>query len=161
MESKGFSLHHIDRFGSTFYFIKGTSRKVRYIADYQNVEDESYFEIHEQDGWKLIFRSRGGISKWYIWFKEYEYQYPEIYTDSTDMKNHARKTLIMHSVAFLPILIIYLYMLILNLSFFISGKHHNYIGIIITFIIIVEFSILYAKIFAYYLRMKKKAKNLI
>ncbi|MBP3041209.1 DUF2812 domain-containing protein [Bacillaceae bacterium Marseille-Q3522] len=67
MEKQGFNLYRVNGSGTDFYFFIGSPRKVSYCADYQNISDESYYQMHRDAGWKDVFRSFSSLQKWTIW----------------------------------------------------------------------------------------------
>lgn len=157
MEMQGYNLQKIHKLGTIFYFKKGNPRKIKYIADYKNSTNETYYEIHKEDGWKLNFKSMGGFMQWSIWSKEYEGVEPEIYTDGKDLLAYARKILIVHTLMFAPILVIYPYIIGVNIAY-----NDNYLfsfPAIVSVLCLVEFGIFYKNIVGYYLRTKKKVSN--
>ena len=116
MEELGYNLYRVSRTGTTFYFIIGTPRKVSYCADYQNISDESYFDMHRDAGWKSAFISYSSLQKWTIWSQEFSEgeERPQIYSDKSYHLKHARKVAIAYTILFLPITIMY----ILNIGLF-------------------------------------------
>jgi hypothetical protein len=123
MEKQGFNLYRVSRSGTVFYFVKGSPRKVSYCADYQNIADESYFDIHRDTGWKSIFVSFSSIQKWTIWCREYVEgeERPQIYSDKSHYLKHARRVAITYTTLFLPMVIIYF----LNLGLVIAGRFNS------------------------------------
>ncbi len=108
MELEGYNLYSISKSGTTFVFIKGQARKVRYCIDFQNTVNQSYFHMHEESGWKLVFKSHSLWTKWNIWAFEYEkdaYR-PQIYSDKLTQLKHARRITIMHLALLIPILLL-------------------------------------------------------
>ncbi len=93
MEADGYNLYRVSKTGTVFYFTVGHPRKVSYCADYQNIADESYFNIHRDAGWRNVFISMGSFQKWSIWSIEYSEgeQRPQIYSDKSDQLKHAKR----------------------------------------------------------------------
>jgi hypothetical protein len=110
MEEKGFNLYRVGKTGTVFRFIIGRPRKVCYCADYQTIADESYFDIHSESGWKMVFNSLGSLQKWTIWSREFSEGdgRPQIYSDKTNQLKHAKRIAITYSCIFLPLVIVYL-----------------------------------------------------
>ena len=71
MEERGYNLYRVSKMGNTFYFIKGSPRKVSYCADYQNFSEESYYDMHRESGWNSVFKSSWSFQKWTIWSQPY------------------------------------------------------------------------------------------
>lgn len=117
MESKGLNLYKLDIKGTKFYFVKGRKRKIKYIADYQNSSDDSYYEIYTQDGWESVFASKGDFLKWTIWSKKYKEDIPRIYSERSDYLKQLRKRLFAYTCYFAPLLGItsYFFIKMLNL----------------------------------------------
>ncbi|ALC88984.1 hypothetical protein AM500_03605 [Bacillus sp. FJAT-18017] len=110
MEARGYNLHRVGRTGTAFYFIIGSPRKMRYSADYQNITDESYFDMHRDAGWKSVFISKSVITKWTIWSREYSEgeQPPQLYSEKSHHLKHAKRIAVTHTVIFLPVIIMFL-----------------------------------------------------
>lgn len=155
METKGYNLCKINKIGTMFYFTKGQPRKIKYIADYQNSTDESYYEIHKEDGWKLNFKSIGSAINWCIWSKEYYDTVPEIYTNNEDLLKYAKKTLIINTITLLLALVMFTSLLCQDIYFVVNGLTPIY-SMIIKIIVIIEFAIFYNSSLRYYFRTKKK-----
>ena len=155
MESKGYNLYKVNKIGSMFYFTKGNTRKIKYIADYQNSTDESYYEIHKEDGWKLNFKSAGSVINWSIWSKEYDDIVPEIYTNNEDLLKYAKKTLIINTITLLPAIIMFTSLLCQDLYFVVNGLYPMY-HMLIKIVVIIEFGVFYNSSLRYYFRLKKK-----
>ena len=156
MQLKGHNLHKINKIGSTFYFRKGKPRKVKYIADYQSKTDNMYYEIYKQDNWRLLYNSFGNIFKCSVWSKEYENEVPEIYTDAKEINKQAKSVLIVHSVLYLPIIFIYAYTVMIDISNYMNKRIDNLSISMLSIVLVIEFSIFYINIFRYYLRTKKR-----
>lgn len=160
MEAKGFHLYQISKLGVTFYFKKGSPRKVSYCADYQNNVDQSYFEMHQDAGWKLMFTSKSMLAKWSIWsgvYKEGE-SAPQLYSDRIDLKKHAKRVAVTYMSLFIPIIVMYIALLISQLVFELNGQGISGIflfNIIVSGILIIEFGIFAMKSWLYYKRIKR------
>ncbi|MFZ3591771.1 DUF2812 domain-containing protein [Bacillus sp. DJP31] len=109
MEQQGFNLHRVSKTGTVFFFYLGHPRKVSYAADYQNISDEGYFELHREAGWKSIFISMGSLQKWTIWSQEYTEgsEKPHFYGDKIFHLKHARRVALAYTLLFLPFVMMY------------------------------------------------------
>lgn len=107
-ESEGYNLHRMSKIGNKFYFRKGPTRKVRYCIDYQNTVQGSYFDMHQETGWKLVYTSKSSWMKWTIWSLEYqkESQRPEMYTDKTNHLKQARRITFINVGGMLPLVFV-------------------------------------------------------
>lgn len=119
MEENGLNLYRVGKTGTAFYFIKGSPRKVRYCADYQNRTDNSYFDIHRGAGWKNEFFTKLSFQKWTIWSREYGENEvpPQIYSDKSHRLKHAKRIAFTYSVIFLPLVIIYTFDMFMFIKF--------------------------------------------
>ncbi len=159
MEQKGYNLNRVSKTGTAFYFLIGHSRKVSYCADYQNLADESYFDIHREAGWRNIFASYGSLQKWSIWSCEYAESglRPQIFTDKINQLKHARLIAITYSCIFLPIIIVYLFNIGLRFELFSINKVDimyvfNFLIMVIAILLFGTFTV---RTWLYYLRLKK------
>ncbi|WP_066064986.1 DUF2812 domain-containing protein [Neobacillus soli] len=159
MELKGLNLYRVSKAG-TFYFVIGHPRHVSYCADYQNIAEESYFDIHREAGWKMVFNSLGSLQKWSIWSREYAENEarPQIYSDKSHQLKHAKRIAITYSCLFLPLIIAYIF----NIGFRIEimslrglGKI-DIIGMIIMLLAILSFGSYSVRTWLYYWRLKKR-----
>lgn len=107
MEMKGYYLVRVDWLGTTFNFIKGESRTIKYCVDYQNFVNDSYFEMNISNGWEMLFTSKLALTKYTIWRKEYTDDKPELYSDKSQILKHARKQCLLYCVLFIPIILMY------------------------------------------------------
>lgn len=132
-----------------------------FCADYQNIADESYFNIHSDTGWKNAFISYGSLQKWSIWSREYSEgeKRPQIYSDKAHQLKHAKRIAITYSCIFLPLVIVYLY----NIGLSIGMMSNNRIEIdnlqistmAIMFVAILSFGSNSIRTWLYYRRLKK------
>ncbi|KZZ82636.1 DUF2812 domain-containing protein [Bacillus sp. SJS] len=160
-ERKGFHLYRVSRTGTVFYFKKGNPRQVRYCADYQNISNEQYYEMHRDAGWKSVFTSKSSLQKWTIWSRAYGAleERPNLYSDKIHRLKHARKIVFSYSLLFLPITLVYL----LNLSIFISnGSNFGFRGLnalntVMYTICIFMFGSFVLRTWLYYGRLKKSS----
>ncbi|WP_438347033.1 DUF2812 domain-containing protein [Paenibacillus sp. FA6] len=118
MEEQGYNLVRMSKLGTTFYFRVDRPRKVSYCADYQNITDNSYNDIHRDSGWKSVFISNSSFQKWSIWSREYSEgeDRPQLYSDKSHHLKHARRIAITYSCLFLPLIIIYIVNIRLNME---------------------------------------------
>ncbi|MFF2450085.1 DUF2812 domain-containing protein [Neobacillus sp. NPDC058068] len=160
MEEQGYYLYRVSKTGTVFHFLIGRPRKVSYCADYQNIADESYFDIHREAGWKSVFKSLGSLQKWSIWSREYSEgeERPQIYSDKTNQLKHARKIAIAYSCLFLPLIIAYLLNLGIGFDLVIHNKvdKMRIITLIIMVIAILSFGSYTIRTWLYYYRLKKR-----
>jgi uncharacterized membrane protein len=70
METKGYNLYRVSGTGNSYYFMKCKPKNVKYSLDFQTTINESYFEIHKSNGWKMMFTSFSSFSKHTLWAKE-------------------------------------------------------------------------------------------
>lgn len=156
MEIQGYNLYRMSRLGNTFYFMKGEPRKVKYCLDYQTTTNDSYFEIHRSNGWKMLFTSFSNFTKYTLWGKEYSYEKPALYSDASHIIKHATKQCRTYCILFIPIIIMYLFLIVLNLKMYSRGIEVFWPTLIIFSVVIVEFGYFITKSLRYYLRIKKK-----
>ncbi|MEH7353296.1 DUF2812 domain-containing protein [Neobacillus drentensis] len=160
MEEQGYNLYRVSRAGTTFHFFVGHPRKVSYCADYQNIADESYFDIHRDAGWNSVFQSYGSLQKWSIWSREYSEGEDrlQIYSDKTNQLKHARKIGIAYTCLFLPLIIAYLFNIGLGLEMISHNKLDKLqiFSMVIMFIAILSFGSYSIRTWMYYWRLKKQ-----
>lgn len=110
MEVNGLNLYYVGKTGSTFYFKKGTPRKVSYCADYQNYVDEAYYAFHRDAGWESIYFTPLNLQKWTLWSHEYAIgeEPPHIYSDKSHQLKHAKRIAVTYSCIFIPFVVIHL-----------------------------------------------------
>ncbi|CAG9620371.1 DUF2812 domain-containing protein [Sutcliffiella rhizosphaerae] len=118
MAAEGNRLYRVNKLGTTFFFLKGKPQKIKYCADYQNLSNDSYFEIHRQSGWTKEFNSGSALQKWTIWSMEYEDdETPLMYSDKSHQMKHAKKIAFSYTVLFLPMVLMYLFIASMNISY--------------------------------------------
>lgn len=160
MEELGYNLYRVSKTGTAFYFIIGKPRKVSYCADYQNISNESYYDMHRDAGWKSVFMSYSSLQKWTIWSQEYSEgeERPQIYSDKSYHLKHARRIAIAYTIVFLPLIILY----ILNLGLFIDGMFDNgttklnLLNMIMFLFSIFVFGSFTVRTWMYYMRLRKR-----
>lgn len=158
MEGKGYNLHRVSKWGTTFYFSNGRPRNISYCLEYQNIANENAWKLHVDAGWEMVFATKSSLQKWMIWSKEYadDEEKPKIYTEKETKLMHARKIAITYSAIFTPLVLLYLY-LVQNYfrNAFITGL--DYLAIFNTFMFIVLifiFSSYCLRSWLYYMRLK-------
>ena len=160
MEELGYNLYRISRTGTAFYFIIGRPRKVSYCADYQNISDEGYFDMHRDAGWKSAFISYSSLQKWTIWSREFSEgeERPQIYSDKSHHLKHAKRVAIAYTILFLPLVIMY----ILNIGLFVGVMLNNsttrlsLLNTIMFLFCIFVFGSFTVRTWLYYMRLRKR-----
>ncbi|MFD3449675.1 DUF2812 domain-containing protein [Microbacteriaceae bacterium 4G12] len=160
MEERGYNLYRVSRIGTTFYFIIGSPRRVSYCADYQNISNESYFDMHRDAGWKSAFISYSSLQKWTIWSREYSEgeERPQIYSDKSHHLKHARKVAIAYTILFLPLIIMY----ILNIGVLIEVMFNqgtarlSLLNMVLFLFCIIAFGSFTVRTWLYYMRLRKR-----
>ncbi|WP_416148336.1 DUF2812 domain-containing protein [Salipaludibacillus sp. HK11] len=161
MELAGYNLYRTNKYGIKFYFRKGEPRKVRYCIDYQNTVYGSYYDMHQESGWNLVYTSKSSWMKWTIWSLEYdsESERPEMYTDRTNHLKQARRITFINVGSLLPIAFVAWVILSSPDPFPIGGA----ITTLIFFILFTSAIVLHAvhglKSMMYYRRVKKSLQN--
>ncbi|MEA3318642.1 MAG: DUF2812 domain-containing protein [Bacillota bacterium] len=160
MATEGNRLHRVNRLGTTFYFRKGEPHHIKYSADYQNLSNDSYFEIHRQAGWKDEFSSKGALQKWTIWSKEYEAgeTVPALYSEQTHKLKQAKKVALSYTALFLPLVLMYIYIASFNTFYiFRNGGEWSIVNsnTIMFFICILIFGTFITKTWMYYFRLRR------
>jgi hypothetical protein len=160
MEREGWNFYRFDKMGTTFYFVKGEPRKVRFVVDYQDDISDEYLSMNTEDGWKLQFKSVTKVGGYIMWLKEYysEEDEPQFYNDSESIRKRSKKLALIYGLTFLLVLAVYS---ILIYFFITTDGLNNLWGItatVICAVIEVEYGIFGFKSIAYYLRMRKKYK---
>ncbi|WP_257143964.1 DUF2812 domain-containing protein [Bacillus sp. AFS002410] len=159
MEELGFNLYRVGKTETAFYFIKGEPRKVSYCADYQNISNEGYFDIHKEAGWKNIFTSYSSIQKWTIWSREYQKGEvsPRIYSDKTHLLKHAKKVAVSYTSWTIPLIIMYIYIFIQDLN---TLNYFHPKGIILNMVLFLVVALLFGintvRTWFYFLRLRNQ-----
>ncbi|WP_335871730.1 DUF2812 domain-containing protein [Bacillus sp. 2205SS5-2] len=160
MEKKGLNLYRVSKTGTAFIFKKGKPRYISYCADYQNISNESYFNIHRDFGWTLTFSSYSALQKWTIWSKPYEEgeEKPQIYSDNTTQMKHAKKVAVAYTILFLPISLMCSFNVFLFLEGMIKGTSStlNVVNFIMFFLLIFVFGSFIVRTWIYVWRLKKR-----
>ncbi|TYS58510.1 DUF2812 domain-containing protein [Sutcliffiella horikoshii] len=158
--TEGNRLHRVNKLGTTFYFRKGEPQHIKYSADYQNLSNDSYFEIHRQAGWKDEFSSKGALQKWTIWSKEYEEgeTAPALYSDKTHKLKQAKKVAFSYTMLFLPLVLMYIFIASMNLSYLLQqGETWTLMNTntAMFFLLILVFGTFITKTWMYYFRLRR------
>jgi len=159
MELKGYHLSRMNRTGNTFYFMKGEPQIIKYCTDYQNLVNDSYFEIHKSSGWDMIFTSRSALTKYTIWRKEYTTEKPELYSDKSQILKHARKQCLLYCVLFIPLIVMYVALISLNVRIASLGNPFNWPTPVIFSFLTLEFGYFALQSLGYYLRTRKRINS--
>jgi hypothetical protein len=151
MEELGFNLYRIGNGGTVFYFIKGSPRRVRYCAEYQNLSDKSYFDFLRETGWNQVYRSYSSIQRWTIWSCEYAdgEKRPQIYSETSHQLKHARRVAMVYTMMFLPIVVLYIFM-----GLFLNNLPK--MNMVIYLLCIFVFGSYIVRIWLYYIRLRKQ-----
>ncbi|MGM0837263.1 MAG: DUF2812 domain-containing protein [Bacillota bacterium] len=160
MATEGNRLYRVHKLGTIFYFLKGESQKVKFSADYQNLSNDSYFEIHRQAGWKDEYRSGSALQKWTIWSKPYEEgeTAPTMYSDKIHKLKHARKVAFSYSMLFLPLVLWYLFIVSMNIGNLLRNEEGWTIlntNTVMFFFCIMMFGTFIARSWMYYFRLRR------
>ncbi|WP_340009220.1 DUF2812 domain-containing protein [Paenibacillus sp. FSL K6-0276] len=159
MEEKGYNLYCVGKTGTSFYFKRGKSRKVCYCADLQNTADTNYFNIHTDSGWACLYHSSSWSQKWVLWGQEYVpgEAKPQIYSDKLNQLKLARRIALTYSAMFLPLIILYMYNLVINikLSTYSNLNRLQLINLILFAILILMFGSYVSRTWLYYNRLRK------
>ncbi|HEY2492522.1 MAG TPA: DUF2812 domain-containing protein [Paenibacillus sp.] len=160
MEEQGHNLYRISKTGTVFYFLKGSPLKVSYCADYQNIADESYFDIHRDSGWKSAFISCSSFQKWTLWSCEYleGEERPQIYSDKSHHLKHARRIAITYSCLFLPLVIMNIFNISTSMELMLDNNIDNIqlMSIISVMLVILTLGSFSVRTWLYYMRLRKR-----
>lgn len=158
MELKGYNLYKVSRLGSTFYFIKGDSKKITYFVDRQNSVSDGYYEINKQDGWIVKFTSTDIFKKYIILAKEYTEEKPEFYSDKEKILKQARNDCIVYCSIGILCLVIYT-KIIVSMSISYEGYFKMSAITYISIILIAEWVYFSYLSIGYYRRVKKNLNS--
>jgi hypothetical protein len=158
MEMKGYNLVRINWLGTTFNFIKGESRTIKYCVDYQNFVNDSYFEMHNSNGWEMLFTSKLALTKYTIWRKEYTDHRSELYSDKSQILKHARKQCLLYCVLFIPIIFMYIASIVsmVRMTSTYPDMPFSWTTPIIFALAVVEYGYFTLQSLGYYLRTRKR-----
>lgn len=159
-EGLGFNLYRVSKNGTAFYFFKGSPRKMSYCTDYQNIVDESYFDIHKDSGWKCVFNSFSSLQKWTIWSREYSEgeERPQIFSDKSNHLKHAKRIAIAYTCLFLPMVIVYILNIGLSMELMYQQKVNTLqiTNMVLFLLLIIMFGSYSVRTWLYYMRLKKQ-----
>lgn len=159
METQGYNLYRMSKIGSSFYFIKGQPRKIKYIVEYKSKASPQYFAQNQMAGWKLIFTSFSKRMAYVVWSKEYANDIePEFYCDLDAKLKHAKNYALKLSLMYFPICLLYLLLVAFNLSMPNLGNMPLF-TVIIFLLLIFEFGFFAIRTILYYFRTKKRLQQ--
>ncbi|GAA0437449.1 hypothetical protein GCM10008983_12870 [Lentibacillus halophilus] len=159
MEEDGYNLTRISMAGLRFHFQEGEARKVSYCVDYQNSHRPSYFDMHKQAGWQLMYTSDVVLAKWAIWAKEYQTEEapPTLYSDRTHMLKHAKRIMITYMALFGPVVLMFIGLIMTDINLVqTDGMDISWLQMGIFSLLIMEYSFLMVKSWLYYRRIKRR-----
>ncbi|HEY2421622.1 MAG TPA: DUF2812 domain-containing protein, partial [Neobacillus sp.] len=160
LEEQGYNLYRISKIGTVFYFFNGSPRKISYCADYQNMAEDSNFDIHKDSGWQCVFTSFSSLQKWTIWSREYskDEERPQIYSDKSNHLKHAKRIAITYTCIFLPLVLAYCFNMgmMIDLLFRTKRDPQILVNLIIIFFAIISFGSFTIRTWLYFIRLKKR-----
>lgn len=159
MALKGFVLYRLTKIGNSFLFMKGDPKKIKYVVDYQNQTTPEYFNINVEDGWILLFTSISRNMTYIVWSKEYEEEEPMFYSDTPSKLKQAKRLAITFSVTFFPLSILFIIMIIVNITFLDTISLITNINMIMYAILACELGFFALRTILYYRRVKKMLKS--
>ncbi|MFP4287224.1 MAG: DUF2812 domain-containing protein [Candidatus Izemoplasmataceae bacterium] len=159
MESKGYNLIRMSKIGNSFYFIKGTPRKMKYHVDYQSKKEPNYFKINEESGWNLFFTSFTRYFSISVWGQEYKDVEPQYYSDQDDKVEHAKSFMLSYIIWMLPMSVMYFIIFGISIYGFIQIEFFKDISWVLTTPMIflltgLEFLYFSFRLIRYYNRVK-------
>ncbi|RWZ54488.1 DUF2812 domain-containing protein [Halobacillus fulvus] len=159
MEQKGYRLEKVSRRGLRYSFSEGEPRKVSYAADFQKAVESDYFYLHSDRGWRQMFHSSSSFMSWTLWAKTYtsEEEKPQLYSDSHHKLKHAKRVTLWQGGIFLPLTILYIWLITLNMGNMLEGELFDttFWLIVLQTIIVIEFGYFSVRSFLYYWRVRK------
>ena len=161
MELQGYHLVQMSRLGSSFYFVKGQPKKVKYHVDFQKNTDTSYFNMNKEVGWKLFFTSLTRFFALSVWAQEYTENPPMFYSDSESKTKHAKTYAIYYSVIFFPVSIVVLLSVIININLILQFEHLDWFAftyLIPMILVFIEFNYFAVLTIKYYFRVKNEVE---
>ena len=159
MAKKGFILYRLTKIGNSFLFMKGDPKKIKYVVDYQNQTTPEYFNINVEDGWILLFTSISRNMTYVVWSKEYEEEEPMFYSDPHSKLKQAKRLAVTFSVTFFPLSIIFIILIIINITFLDTISLLTNINMIMYAILASELDFFALRTILYYRRVKKMLKS--
>lgn len=163
MEAKGFNLCYMSKFGNSFYFVKGTPRKMKYVVDNQKCAMPEYFNINQDAGWKLIFRSLTRSDSYVVWAQEVTGDRLLFMSDAKENMKRSRRLALMYGISYGFCIVMYILSIIPHVCVLyqshrpVSSGRYFLIGTFM--LLIIEFGYFIINAIAYYFRMKKKYKE--
>jgi hypothetical protein len=162
MELQGFNLYRMNKLGIRFYFIKGKPRQMKYAVDFQKNTNPTYFNLNKECGWNLIFTSPwSSMQTMTVWSQAYSEDgiVPEFYSDAQSRIHHAKKIAITYSLIFFTVCILFIGLIILELSMWNIKYHMPWHSILLQTIIIIEFGYFALRTILFYFRVKKNERD--
>lgn len=157
MESRGYNLYRLTRLGNSFFFMKGEPRKVKYFTDFQRSPNDSYFEIHKANGWKLLFTSLTSWTKYTLWSKVYTEEKPELYSDGIHIIKHARNQCLLYSVSGIPLVYLFMLLIVMRINMYVKFDIPvDWLSILFPSLLMIEFGYFVISSTGYYFRVRKK-----
>ncbi len=157
MERDGWNFYRFDKIGVTFYFVKGTPRKVKFVVDYQDDISDEYLSVNREAGWKLQFKSVTKVGGYIMWLKEYDGEEPEFFSDSESMRKRSKQLAVLYGVTFSYVIIAYAALACLMVKN--SGFDKSIPVIVMCGMISFEYGLFGMKSISYYFRMREKYKE--
>ena len=163
MEAKGFNLCYMSKLGNSFYFLKGTPRKMKYVVDNQKCAMPEYFNINQDAGWKLIFRSLTRSDAYIVWAQEVTDNRVPFMCDAKENMKRSRRLVLIFGISYGFIIVLYIstiFGIILRAYQHpraLEGFDYYMIGLFL--FVIIEFGYFILNALGYYLRMRKKYKQ--
>lgn len=159
MEQRGYRLVKVSRRGLRFSFSKGEPRMVCYAADFQKSVESDYFYMHSDRGWYQLFHSSSTFMSWTLWAKMYtsEEEKPQLYSDPYHKLRHAKRVTLWQGGIFLPLTILYIWLITMNVSDILQGEIFDSIFwmVVVQTIVVIEFGYFSVRSLLYYRRVRK------
>ena len=161
MEKQGYNLYRTRWSGTLYYFVQGKPRNVKYCADFQYKTDQSYFDIHQDAGWKIVFTRGIAFDRWTLWSREYaEGEAPQLYSNTSDLLKNARRLALTYSAIFIPMIILYGVQINAHINLALNRfVTMNWTLLILYSIIIIEFGFFTLRTWLYYRRLITQVNN--
>ncbi len=166
MEQKGYNLYRINEWGTRFYFLKGTPRRIKIAVDQHISAGGDYYTFHSDCGWQLVHTRHGAPSSnvsasiWYRLCDEGEAS-PEFYSDRESQLAFAKKHTKRVLWAFIPTVVMVAlfgaeHFWLLRDEETVLMDWWFYLILLGELVFIVSFLV---RTLLYYRRMKKKVEN--
>lgn len=161
MEFKGFNLYRLSRLGNTFYFMRGTPRRMRYSIDYQDKAQGQYFAINKEAGWKLVFTSPTRLMAQTIWSHEIpqDGREPEFYSDAELRIKQARRYALSYSYCFIPVCLVCIFLVIHKITVWYFTGCLDYFAMAVQTILSFEFGYFALRTVRYYFRVRNGSRT--